>query len=85
AIRDLVAAGVDVFRLNFSHGTHTGHGDVIALVRAAAAEAGRQVAILQDVSGPKIRTGLLKDHQPLVLEPGAPLVIAPGTFDGVPG
>jgi pyruvate kinase len=85
AIRDLVAAGVDVFRLNFSHGTHTGHGEVIALVRAAAAEAGRQVAILQDLSGPKIRTGQLKDHQPLVLEPGATLVIAAGTFDGVPG
>ena len=85
AIRALVAAGVDVFRLNFSHGTHTGHGEVIALIRAAAAEAARQVAILQDLSGPKIRTGPLKDHQPLVLEPGASLVIAAGSFEGVPG
>ncbi len=41
AIRDLVAAGVDVFRLNFSHGTHAGHGEAIARIRAAAAEAGR--------------------------------------------
>ena len=57
AIRDLVSAGVDVFRLNFSHGNHPGHGEAIALIRAAAAEAGRQVAILQDLSGPKIRTG----------------------------
>ena len=85
AIRELVAAGVDVFRLNFSHGTHSGHGEVMALIRAAAAEAGRQVAILQDLSGPKIRTGLLKDHQPLLLEPGSTLVIAAGDFDGVPG
>ena len=85
AIRDLVAAGVDVFRLNFSHGTHAGHGEAITLIRAAAAEAGRQVAILQDLSGPKIRTGQLKDHQPLVLEPGATLVIAAGSFEGVPG
>lgn len=85
AIRDLVAAGVDVFRLNFSHGTHQGHGEVIARVRAAADEAGRPIAILQDLSGPKIRTGLLKDHQPLTLETGASLVIATGDFEGAPG
>jgi len=85
AIRELVAAGVDVFRLNFSHGTHSGHGEVMALIRAAAAEAGRQVAILQDLSGPKIRTGRLKDHRPFMLEPGSTLVIATGDFDGVPG
>ena len=85
AIRDLVAAGVDVFRLNFSHGTHAGHGEAIARIRAAAAEAGRPVAILQDLSGPKIRTGFLKDHQPFLLEPGASLVIAAGSFEGVPG
>ena len=85
AIRDLVAAGVDVFRLNFSHGTPAQHGEAITLIRAAAAEAGRQVAILQDLPGPKIRTGLLRDHQPLTLEPGDTLVIAAGDFEGVPG
>jgi pyruvate kinase len=85
AIRDLIGAGVDVFRLNFSHGVHAGHGDVIARIRAASAEAGRPVAILQDLSGPKIRTGLLKDHQPLLLEPGARLVIAAGEFEGETG
>jgi pyruvate kinase len=85
AIRDLVAAGVDVFRLNFSHGTHAGHGEAIARIRAAAAEAGRPLAILQDLSGPKIRTGLLKDRRPFLLEPGASLVIAAGSFEGVPG
>jgi pyruvate kinase len=85
AIRALVAAGVDVFRLNFSHGTHAGHGEAIARIRATAAEAGRPVAVLQDLSGPKIRTGLLKDHRPFLLEPGASLVIAAGSFEGVPG
>ena len=85
AIRDLIGAGVDVFRLNFSHGAHAGHGEVIARIRAASAEAGRPVAILQDLSGPKIRTGLLKDHQPLLLEPGARLVIAAGEFEGETG
>ena len=85
AIRDLVAAGVDVFRLNFSHGTHEQHGEAIARIRTAGAETGRQVAILQDLPGPKIRTGLLKDHRPIELEPGSTLVIAAGDFDGVPG
>jgi pyruvate kinase len=85
AIRDLVAAGVDVFRLNFSHGTQAQHGEAIGFIRGAAAEAERQVAILQDLPGPKIRTGLLRDHQPLRLEPGATLVIATGEFEGVPG
>jgi pyruvate kinase len=70
AIRELVVAGVDVFRLNFSHGTRQAHGEVIARVRRAAREAGRQVAILQDVGGPKIRTGRLEGGAPLPLAPG---------------
>lgn len=53
----LVAAGVDVFRLNYSHGTPEGHAAACAAVRAAAARAGREVGILQDLGGPKIRTG----------------------------
>ncbi len=85
AIRELVAAGVDIFRLNFSHGSHAAHGDVITRVRAAAGEAQRPVAILQDLSGPKIRTGTLAGDQPLHLEPGDDLIIAVGDFPGVPG
>jgi pyruvate kinase len=85
AIRDLVAAGVDIFRLNFSHGTHAAHGDVITRIRAAAADAQRCVAILQDLSGPKIRTGTLAGDVPLRLEPGDELTIAVGDFPGVPG
>ena len=60
-IDDLVAAGVDLFRLNFSHGDRDEHAQRIAQVRKAAASAGRHVAILQDLSGPKIRTGQMQE------------------------
>ncbi|MEB2313414.1 MAG: pyruvate kinase [Sorangiineae bacterium] len=56
ALRALVDAGMDVARLNYSHGTHEGHAHVAALVREASAAAGRPVALLQDLCGPKIRT-----------------------------
>jgi len=81
----LVGAGVDAFRLNFSHGTQAGHGDVIERIRRLAAEQGRAVALLQDLSGPKIRTGLLAGHRPIPLAAGDPLVIAAGDFEGAPG
>ena len=54
----LVAAGMDVARLNFSHGTHAEHAEVIRLIRAGEARWGRPVAILQDLQGPKIRLGV---------------------------
>jgi pyruvate kinase len=85
AIRELVAAGVDIFRLNFSHGSHASHGDVVRQVRAAAQDAGRSVAIMQDLSGPKIRTGRLQAGAPLLLTAGDQLTIAVGDFPGVPG
>jgi pyruvate kinase len=53
----LIALGVDVFRLNFSHGTHELHGVAYARIREAATKAGRHVAILADLCGPKIRAG----------------------------
>ena len=85
AIRELVAAGVDIFRLNFSHGTHASHGEVIGHVRDAARDAHRTVAILQDLSGPKIRTGALQGGGPLQLAAGDHLTIAVGDFAGEPG
>jgi len=85
ALRDLIAAGVDVFRLNFSHGSHDAHGQVVARIRSLAAAAGRSVALLQDLSGPKIRTGLLRDHTPIALAAGDDMVIAVGSFLGAPG
>jgi pyruvate kinase len=85
AIRELIDAGVDVFRFNFSHGTHEGHAETMARVRRAAIDSGRIVALLQDLSGPKIRTGRLRGHAPLQLSTGDPLTIAVGTFEGEPG
>ena len=84
-IRELVGAGVDVFRLNFSHGTQEAHREVIARIRQAATESGRAIAILQDLSGPKIRTGLLQDGAPIKLVAGETLRIAVGDFVGGPG
>jgi pyruvate kinase len=83
----LVAGGVDVFRLNFSHGTHESHGATFRAVRDAAARAGRHVAILQDLSGPKIRIGRLRGGQPIELHKGDELRLAAGREDdeGGPG
>jgi pyruvate kinase len=83
-IRALVDAGVDIFRLNFSHGTHASHGATIERIRKAAAASGRPVAILQDLSGPKIRTGRLSGG-PLQLTAGERLVIEVGDDPGKPG
>jgi pyruvate kinase len=81
----LIGAGTDIFRLNFSHGTHESHAATYARVRAAAARADREVAVLQDLSGPKIRTGVLVNHAPIHVEPGDALTIATGDFVGRPG
>ena len=53
----LAQAGVDVFRLNFSHGTHDDHARALAAVRDAEAEVGRPLAALADLQGPKFRIG----------------------------
>ena len=81
----LIAAGTDIFRLNFSHGTHDSHGETFTRVRAAAGRARREVAILQDLGGPKIRTGRLEGGRPLQLNVGGTLTIATGDFVGGPG
>ncbi len=56
-LRKLIEVGVDVFRLNFSHGTHDEHSAVLADIRTLSRELGQHVAILQDLCGPKIRLG----------------------------
>src|ERR1700757_1366664 len=56
-LRQLIEAGVNVFRLNFSHGTHEEHSAVLAEIRALSREAGRHVGVLQDLCGPKMRLG----------------------------
>lgn len=82
---ELIAAGVDIFRLNFSHGSQEAHAATFHAVRAASDRAGREVAILQDLSGPKIRTGRLAGGQPLDLAVGDELRLGAGEREGGPG
>jgi len=60
SIEKLIYAGVNVFRLNFSHGTHAYHSKVLARIRTAIKKTGLITGILQDISGPKVRIGELK-------------------------
>jgi pyruvate kinase len=77
----LVVAGVNVFRLNLSHGTHADHRLSIARVREAAARRGRLIAVLADLQGPRIRIGLIKGNA-VELKAGSKVVI---TTDDVMG
>jgi pyruvate kinase len=77
-LKRMVEAGMDVARLNFSHGSREIHAENAERIRRAAAEAGRQVAILQDLPGPKIRIGQLKDDI-AELKPGEQLVLVCGS------
>ncbi|MGB7741439.1 MAG: pyruvate kinase, partial [Terracidiphilus sp.] len=74
-IREMIRAGVDVVRLNFSHSTHERKVAVIQKIRKISKEEGKPLCILGDLQGPKIRTGLLKDHQPVLLKAGHKLTI----------
>ncbi|MFM7147104.1 MAG: pyruvate kinase, partial [Actinomycetales bacterium] len=80
-IRALVDAGMDVARLNLSHGSHEDHAQAYANVRAASDEAGRGVGILADLQGPKIRLGRFANG-PVVLREGQEFTV---TTDDVPG
>jgi pyruvate kinase len=84
AIQSLVEAGVDVFRLNYSHGTREEHARSIARIREGCGRVARPIAILQDLSGPKIRTGRLQGGS-ITLKPGETLRIATGDDAGGPG
>src|SRR5713226_3433099 len=63
----LMRAGMDVARLNFSHGTHAEHAQTIARVREASGRLEKPIAILADLQGPKIRTGALAGGKPVLL------------------
>ncbi len=80
--RQLVRAGLDVARLNFSHGSHEQKSELIAMVRKVAAEEDKPICILADLQGPKIRTGTLVGHKPVLLEAGKRLTITPEKMDG---
>jgi pyruvate kinase len=74
-LRELILAGMNVARVNMSHGAHENHTETIQTVRAIAAELDTPIAVLLDLCGPKIRTGLLKDHRPVNLHEGQKLTI----------
>jgi len=81
-VEQLIAAGANGVRVNMSHGTHEEKAEDIARAREAANKLGKSIAILVDLSGPKIRTRALKDGQPVKLEPGALFTL---TTDGILG
>ncbi|HEX8479021.1 MAG TPA: pyruvate kinase, partial [Telluria sp.] len=70
----MIRAGVDVVRLNFSHGKAQDHIDRATLVRRAAAECGKEVAIMADMQGPKIRVGKFEDGK-ITLNKGEPFIL----------
>jgi pyruvate kinase len=81
-IEQLIHAGVDICRLNFSHGDHAAHAETFRRIRAAAARATKVVSILQDLSGPKIRTGRLAGGGPIELKKDATIRIVAGDGEG---
>jgi pyruvate kinase len=81
-IRDLMNLGMDVARLNFSHGTHAEHARRIQRLRQVARSLKRTVCILQDLQGPKIRTGRLQRGKPVELQTGSVLTITPRKVSG---
>jgi pyruvate kinase len=74
-IETLIESGADVFRLNFSHGTHEDHLKTIGYIRGAAKKMNTVPGILADLQGPKIRTGLTQDDKPVLLKEGARIVL----------
>jgi pyruvate kinase len=83
--RELVRAGVDVVRLNFSHGTHEEKLALIQMIRKVSREERKPLCILGDLQGPKIRTSKLKDHQSVLLKAGQKLTITPRDVPGTAG
>ena len=81
-MRDLMRVGMDVARLNFSHGTHEEHARVIERLRRVAEKEKRTICILQDLQGPKIRTGRLRYRTPVAIKAGQKLVITPRDVPG---
>ena len=77
----LIASGVNVCRLNFSHSTHEEHIEVIKNIREADKELGTHTAILGDLKGPKIRIGEVKDNN-IELVPGAEIIITTNSIMG---
>jgi len=80
-IEEMIRAGMNVARLNFSHGDFESHGEVIAKLKAAAKAVGRRLAIMADLPGPKMRIGQL-DQEPIELKPGDPFTLTTEDITG---
>lgn len=80
-IKELCLSGMDIARLNFSHGNHEGHGEMIAKIKKVREELGLPIAILLDTKGPEIRTGLAENGREFTLEKGEQVIV---TTEDVP-
>ena len=78
----LAQEGMDVARLNFSHGTYEQHGKNLNSVRDIESKLGRPIATMLDTKGPEIRTGSLADHEPVMLHEGEALILTPEPIEG---
>jgi pyruvate kinase len=81
-IEQLALAGADGFRLNFSHGDHQTFRQLTQTIREISRKLEKPIAILQDLQGPKIRVGPLKDHAPVELVPGAKFILTTEDVEG---
>ena len=81
-LKEMITAGMNVARLNFSHGDYETHGESIKLIRSLSRTMNRHVGILLDLQGPKIRTGKLKDGGPVYLETGESIRITTQVIKG---
>ena len=84
-VQALIEAGVNLFRLNLSHGTHQEHQGHIQLIRQVAKDLDRPVGLLADLQGPKFRTGPLKGKEPINLEVGEEVKFTTETRETEPG
>lgn len=81
-IEAMIKAGLDAVRINMSHGNHEEHAERIRIARETAKKLNRPLAVLVDLSGPKIRTGLLQDADSVTLETGAQFVLTSRDIEG---
>ena len=82
-LRELILAGMNVARFNFSHGSHEYHRTMIGRVRSISDELGIPIAIMLDTKGPEVRTGLLEDGKKVTLTTGDSVIVT--TDDDVIG
>ncbi len=83
-IKDIINAGMNIARLNLSHGTHDYHQKMFNNIRKVSKELGKSTGIMIDLQGPKIRTGYLKEHKPINLLKGNKIIVTTENIEGTP-